>query len=732
MRNFIASECNGEDLTNLHDYVTSQVGKTIPAILTHLTERGLVSGEPYMMSNVNHRDLNTVYWHEQVDPSRPFTMIESLTKPNHSRRFDVGNNYMTLYFYEVTDQVNSITEEGTSLRTTRFVAKGKDASVYSFARDRVAMVLSGAGFRRLLAVFNYRWMEDELQPKADDAVPTSQDLVSFCELFRNIDVATVDGFKGFLHEFSLDTLFEVKDNWSITEVHYHFGLFLRSIVNVRIDVCDGQHRWLLIACFLTGFFSEKTPIPRVPVSWEQSDYKKFNITTTQMFYLMCINVAIVIDDPNMKTRPTTSIAHARNNLRIAGDIITQASNMNIPPTWSEIIQKLSQSFHVTSNCQDYTYANYWAKTKSKEATYPAFSTNMSNLKDSINALSSNDQQTRYLPLLMGKSEKSHKRFFKDLGTSLKKLELFTVIATPHATMMLEIIRACIHSTEARNKLRRYFLNNSCRSHPQRHVSTDIHRYLQLDWIRMNIYDPLKRVIDHVAKRIVIERYLIETLRSVKEDDPTGPYHQYVENGYKTTDSKLFVSLPNATELEKMDLASLKHRLFATKDTMYGANDLINMITFAFFSTILMDIFDTIWEFGFDPDFNVFASSITNRTREEIAMRKHIAQVRQVAYETIKQKFTANGDYKMESEKPWETICIQAYRRTPRNIDGTVPDPTERQYNQNKRYNFHYEVVNEVVKNLGSKEERDFYTNHMLKNGHLREYLKYVLSCRRNL
>ena len=161
-------------------------------------------------------------------------------------------------------------------------------------------------------------------------------------------------------------------------------------------------------------------------------------------------------------------------MRIAGDIITQASNMNIPPTWWEIIQKLSQSYHVTSNCRDYTYVNYWMKTKSKEASYPAFSANTGNLKDSINALASNPQQTRYLPLLIGKSEKLPKRFFDELGTSLLKLELFTVNATPHAAMMLEIIRACIHSTEARNKLRRYFLNNSCRSHPQRHVCCRVH------------------------------------------------------------------------------------------------------------------------------------------------------------------------------------------------------------------------------------------------------------------
>ena len=114
------------------------------------------------------------------------------------------------------------------------------------------------------------------------------------------------------------------------------------------------------------------------------------------------------------------------------------------------------------------------------------------------------------------------------------------------------------------------------------------------------------------------------------------------------------------------------------------------------------------------------------------MRKHIAQVRQVAYETIKQKFTANGDYQMESDKAWETICIQAYTRKPKKKDGLVTDQTERQYNKNKRYNFHYEVVNEVVKNLGSEEERDFYTNHMLKNGHLREYQKYVLLCQQNL
>ena len=166
---------------------------------------------------------------------------------------------------------------------------------------------------------------------------------------------------------------------------------------------------------------------------------------------------------------------------------------------------------------------------------------------------------------------------------------------------------------------------------------------------MNIYNPLKSVLDHVAKRIIIKRHIIKTLRNIKEEDSDGPYHQYVANGYKTTDRKLFISLPNAIELEK-DLATLKNCLFPTKDTLCGANELINKILFAFFSTILIDIFDTIWEYGFDPDFNVFASSIKNRTHEEDTMQKHIAQVRQVAYETIKQQFTGNGDYKMESDK----------------------------------------------------------------------------------
>ena len=109
-------------------------------------------------------------------------------------------------------------------------------------------------------------MENETDPKADDAVPSSQDLVSFCDLFRNVDVSTVNGFKAFLNKFGLHTMFKVNEDWTITKVHYHFGLFLRAIVSVRINVCDGQHRWLLIACFLMGFFSEKNPIPRVPVS----------------------------------------------------------------------------------------------------------------------------------------------------------------------------------------------------------------------------------------------------------------------------------------------------------------------------------------------------------------------------------------------------------------------------------------------------------------------------------
>ena len=90
--------------------------------------------------------------------------------------------------------------------------------------------------------------------------------------------------------------------------------------------------------------------------------------------------------------PTSSIAHARNYLRIAGDVIMQGLNMSLPPTWSEVIQKLSQSYRVTSNCRDYTYENYWMKTKPKEGTYPAFSSNMGDLDLSINALANNPQQ----------------------------------------------------------------------------------------------------------------------------------------------------------------------------------------------------------------------------------------------------------------------------------------------------------------------------------------------------
>ena len=161
---------------------------------------------------------------------------------------------------------------------------------------------------------------------------------------------------------------------------------------------------------------------------------------------------------------------------------------------------------------------------------------------------------------MGRSENSRKVFFEDLGNSLLKLAPFLADATPNAAMMLEIIRACIHSNEALNTLRRFFQNNSCRSHPQRNVSTDIHNYLQTDWIRLNIYNPLKSVLDHMAKMIIIERYIIETLRNIKEEDSDGPYHQYVANGYKTMDRKLFISLPNAIELENMDLATLKNRI----------------------------------------------------------------------------------------------------------------------------------------------------------------------------
>ena len=142
------------------DNVVMKSGSTMFSMLTHLLERGVYSGEPFMMESVNHRDADSHFWLNKTE-GRDYSMIQSLTENKQVQRFDVGGEKVSLCFYRVVDNA----ERGVRLRTPREVAVA-DGSVsgYIYAEGYRASVIDGAAFRRLLAIFNLRWTVERDRP----------------------------------------------------------------------------------------------------------------------------------------------------------------------------------------------------------------------------------------------------------------------------------------------------------------------------------------------------------------------------------------------------------------------------------------------------------------------------------------------------------------------------------------------------------------------------------------
>ena len=735
------------------DHVIMKSGAGILCMLTHLLERGLYSGEPFMMESVNHRDADSFYWLNNTD-GREYSMIQSLTENRIvAQRFDVGGEKVSLCFYRVDDNI----DKGVRLRTPRQVAtsEGSDAC-YVYADGYRANVIDGAGFRRLLEIFNLRWEVEVERP------PTIDELISFCELFNDYDFATVAGWNDFITAFSLGGFFSIAESWSINDIHYYFGITLRSLTNVRIDAFDGQHRFLLLSMFLTGHFEVKPLVPHPRSSWANSVYAaKNDIGKSQLFERLGFNVGVVMTDslvpiPEQPARANeydhmgwrrtlhSRIAVVRSALKSAGGKITEAQQLHIEPTWPEFIQKIFQD-PTMKECVDYTFQNFWLKTqrasKAKNAVPAAFLANMTVLHRTLGKILSGTNQARYKPLVLCKGNSDITKCLGDISTSLDNMRSFPPNrVSAEGTVMLELIRAFMHSSKSQNHFRRLLNPDGCGINwRQRSKELREHnaRFRDPYWLRDNIVAPVRTVIDHIKKRINVERYIITMLRCVKEEDPDGPYHQFIDNDYKgsANSAHLFPDIPPEKDIAKLTEVSLRTTLFQQGAKFAGntgtsqCNGLMNMIEFACYVQLTENIAKACVELGFDPDFARCPTYNHSLSESEKQLSTRIGEQRSSSHKAVVAQFTENGDYKPQNSKNAnEWIFYPRFKRVRKTAAAATGDDTNTdeeatdaiQYNSKAKYHIYYDVDKHITAHL-NEEEQGYYACTK-SNVLLREYL----------
>ena len=84
---------------------------------------------------------------------------------------------------------------------------------------------------------------------------------------------SIDGFKKFIHNQGIQTLYDYNDEKDLFWNIQHFGQLLRSLVPVRMSIPDGQHRFYIMAQYAQGYWSLTSRAPLQPLPLDDCPFK---------------------------------------------------------------------------------------------------------------------------------------------------------------------------------------------------------------------------------------------------------------------------------------------------------------------------------------------------------------------------------------------------------------------------------------------------------------------------
>lgn len=726
-------------------------------MLCHLIERGLYSHQCYMAAGGNHRELQMRHWVSR-DEKKPCTMIESLTyyhTKDESCRFDI-DSHIGMCFHGVEKTGQTTSDESVRLRSQcklmSMCGGGRFASAFSYADERCFTILSGVQFKRLLRFFGYRWVNSNGTEKEDGSPVSLVDIATFVSLFEEYDLVSHEGFAQFYEKFNLNEVFTYDKSDDIFQVNAWFGELLRSLVPVRIQVYDGQHRMLLMALFSTGCFNPSTNVPLDRLSWEGSRYNKFNVSETQLNLEMTYSIG----KPYKKNgSPTTCPKSALQQLMIAGDTITNGASNSIDPTFEELFQKMNAMLDGLARATGvvpYRFSTYW-RVENKDMVPVKASDNFAHngtLYHScfVDLIASHG---RFMRILLS-DDKSEAHDWKSASASLQKwLPSMSLLPTGAnkelnnaAAEMIAIWRATADKKSSRDNLTSLLEFVSTKK-PQVsglvRIQDFLSHFTSTSWMRKYIHGPARVVVEHFMCRYFIEQMIINHLRNHTERDENGPLHVGLRNGCKW-DASVFPSWPNKAAFAKGAVSSVKAGL-----APYGkAGDMNDRIEYALFAGMINDIIRTKKELGFDPDFfsrPVRDKNLTDENKEEQGL---FDKAWKEARHSVQQEFLANGyalptdaDLPQKKKTTGPTYLFNDDMTLVRPLSDMDPEDDDeadmmedaeegtkpkKKKKKSRLYNIYFDVVARAKELAHSKSEEALVlvTKH-LANNILREYLK---------
>ena len=334
-----SSFCDGYDLLR-------KTSLTIPLMIPSLlTERGLFSHQIYR-ADVNHRDID--YFVLNNVHSKGRAIRDSFCHPEREEAFDVNSAPVLLPHSLVS--CDSKVERVMKLKSQKpSKLPNQNLSMEGFIKGKMVAKITNQDFTRLLAIFGFKFVNDDKTECNED--PTAQDIIKFFSIFRKVTLKG-DGFSNFLKAYKFEKLFQYDYNVNTLVNVYRFGWLLRSLSNVRLSPCEGQHRWWCFSSFIQCLpvARNELPLPMLRPDQYPDEYHTFD--KWQIHYER--NVVIL----ELKEYTPQSLTQCK---RLSDDS-RKAQNQSVD--WclftflSQFCNKMGCNWD-SMNCEVIDFDNYW-------------------------------------------------------------------------------------------------------------------------------------------------------------------------------------------------------------------------------------------------------------------------------------------------------------------------------------------------------------------------------------
>ena len=142
--------------------------------------------------------------------------------------------YLSLFIHGIEEVDKTCSDELKSMCEIHWpenVTKDKNCPLFGYIRHRRCVQLNNQIFTRFCKFFGFQWI-DETTNEPCTHEPTVYDQRILLQLLQSCDFQSINGFKKFIHNQGIQTLYDYNDEKDLFWNIQHFGHLLRSLVPV--------------------------------------------------------------------------------------------------------------------------------------------------------------------------------------------------------------------------------------------------------------------------------------------------------------------------------------------------------------------------------------------------------------------------------------------------------------------------------------------------------------------